>query len=108
MIILPFLPFSDPDHLVRLVPPETEALHSMPDTDSTNLAINALEQLARTREPFFLALGFRRPHVPYTIPERYFYNSPNTSLPSCPMRPTSFPKIAFTTDLPAMLAKMGF
>ena len=37
-------------------------------------------------EPFFLAVGFVRPHVPYTAPQEYFdlYNSDNLKVPEVP------------------------
>jgi iduronate 2-sulfatase len=43
---------------------------TMPDEE---LADWATRQLQRTfDQPFFLAVGFRRPHVPYTAPKKYF------------------------------------
>ncbi|TRX66429.1 sulfatase [Carboxylicivirga sp. M1479] len=44
-------------------------------------AIDKLKQ--RHDDPFFLSLGFVRPHVPYTAPRRYFdlYNTANISIP---------------------------
>src|SRR3990170_8000706 len=37
-------------------------------------AVDWLDELAKNadRKPFFLAVGFRRPHTPYIAPEKYF------------------------------------
>ncbi len=35
-------------------------------------AVELLEQFAKGEEPFFLAVGLRRPHLPWIVPERYF------------------------------------
>jgi hypothetical protein len=42
------------------------------DHESASLAINELRALAKKPEPFFLALGFFKPHTPYKIPKRYW------------------------------------
>jgi arylsulfatase A-like enzyme len=47
-----------------------------------------IEQLRRDHDkPFFLALGFIRPHVPYTAPEKYFemYDPDSSVLPEVPL-----------------------
>ena len=46
-----------------------------------------LEQFAESGEPFFLALGFRRPHVPFIAQKRYFDLYPWESIKLPPAQP---------------------
>ena len=43
-----------------------------PDGQVALAAVEALEQLHGSQRPFFLAVGFHRPHSPFIAPERYF------------------------------------
>ncbi|MDH3255103.1 MAG: sulfatase [Acidobacteriota bacterium] len=43
-----------------------------PDGRVASAAVSALEELHSTAEPFFLAVGFQRPHSPFIAPKRYF------------------------------------
>jgi arylsulfatase A-like enzyme len=57
---------------------------TMPDEE---LADWAAAQLQRDFDkPFFLAVGFRRPHVPYTAPKKYFqrYDLSSLGVPAVP------------------------
>lgn len=35
-------------------------------------AVNAISRLAEQRRPFFLAVGFRKPHLPFCAPKKYW------------------------------------
>jgi arylsulfatase A-like enzyme len=62
---------------------------SYPDGLSANLAIEKLKELKQNNKPFFLGVGFFKPHLPFTAPKHYWdlYNaddiplSPNPDLP---------------------------
>lgn len=75
------------------------------DGKLAELAIEALGKLAQKAksknkdefQPFFLGLGFRKPHLPFVAPKKYYdlYNRENIPLPY-PNRPNNAPDIAFT------------
>ena len=45
---------------------------SYPDGLTANLAIKKLKELAAKKEPFFLGVGFFKPHLPFTAPKKYW------------------------------------
>lgn len=57
----------------------------------------AIDLLSRLKDkPFFLAVGFRRPHLPFTAPERYWQQFDGKSLPLPDTTvPRGAPAIAF-------------
>ncbi len=55
--------------------PERDAL--MPDHQT---AAWAVEKLNEASDPFFMAIGFHRPHVPFYVPERWFEDFPLNEL----------------------------
>lgn len=86
-----------------------------PDGKLTNRALEALRELApkakadKEKQPFFLGVGFRKPHLPFNAPKKYWdlYDREKIQLPY-PNKPKDAPDIAFTnwgelrsyTDIP--------
>ncbi|RMG64626.1 MAG: DUF229 domain-containing protein [Bacteroidetes bacterium] len=62
-----------------------------------NEAIASLERLAGQDQPFFLAVGFLKPHLPFNAPEKYWalYDSLDIQLPASYQQPASTPREAF-------------
>ncbi len=80
--------------------PVTEA-HDIPDTayrdgQIANLAAAMLRDHVGSEQPFFLAVGFWRPHLPFVAPKKYWdlYESATIPLPDPPSAPTDVPAIA--------------
>ena len=50
-------------------------------------------------QPFFVAVGFHRPHLPWIIPDKYFdlYPLEDIKLPLNPYAPSELPQIAWST-----------
>lgn len=105
---------TDPDawtnHFVRGLATEApEIPDELPyDGAMTVEAIRALNELKG--QPFFLAVGYLKPHLPFVAPKRYWdlYDPEEISAPACPGLPTGAPKAALTqweelrayTDMP--------
>lgn len=80
--------------------PVTEAL-DVPDTayrdgQIANLAAAMLRDHPSDGLPFFLAVGFWRPHLPFVAPKKYWdlYAPAEITLPAPPAAPTDAPAIA--------------
>jgi len=42
------------------------------DGKMTGMAINLLDSLSQTKKPFFLSVGFFKPHLPFVAPKKYW------------------------------------
>lgn len=62
-----------------------------------NLAIEALQGFAKKEQPFFLAVGFWKPHTPFNAPKRYWDLYRREDIPAIDpaARPKNAPDIAF-------------
>jgi len=59
-------------------------------------AIRRLEAARQSDKPFFMAVGFARPHLPFTAPKRYWdlYDPADFKLPEITTRPQGAPDFA--------------
>ena len=83
------------------VDPDTERRRPLPDNQVLNHALDRLRAVAGPaksgEQPFFLAVGFYKPHCPYIFPEKYLQYYPESSiqLPPNPYVPSHFPEEAW-------------
>lgn len=63
-------------------------------------AVRALRELGEGGQPFFLAVGFWKPHLPFNAPKKYWdlYDRNEIQLPDSLTPPTDVPEIALTSD----------
>jgi len=61
-----------------------------------DMAITALREIKQKNQPFFLAVGFIRPHLPFVSPKRYWdlYDPAEIPLAPNPFRPKDAPEYA--------------
>lgn len=45
---------------------------TLPDLESTDEAVSLLKSRANDDVPFFLAVGFHKPHIPFRIPQVHY------------------------------------
>ncbi len=69
------------------------------DGDTARQAVETLRELAAMRRPFFLAVGFLNPHVPWVAPKKYWdlYRAEDLPLPTDSAPPVGAPAFAATT-----------
>ena len=75
--------------------PESEHI----DVGIADQALTAMRRLAKTDEPFFLAAGFVRPHLPFVVPRKYWelYDRGKISLAENNTLPSDAPAFAMNT-----------
>ncbi|KAM3612728.1 uncharacterized protein V6R79_013420 [Siganus canaliculatus] len=70
---------------------------TLPDLESTAEAVRLLKSRATIDEPFFLAVGFHKPHIPFRIPQEYLslYPIDQMTLAPDPIVPKLLPPVAY-------------
>ncbi|MFV0605483.1 MAG: sulfatase [Niabella sp.] len=58
----------------------------LPDGLTASLAVSQLRSLKNTNKPFFLAVGFFKPHLPFTAPKKYWDLYHENSIPLSPIQ----------------------
>jgi len=66
------------------------------DGKTAELAVTTLGDLAKKDQPFFLAVGFVKPHLPFVSPKKYWdlYDPATITLPENPFYPKDAPSYA--------------
>jgi arylsulfatase A-like enzyme len=66
------------------------------DGKVAELAVTALQEISRKKEPFFLAVGFVKPHLPFVSPKKYWdlYDPAKIQLAPNKFRPKDAPDYA--------------
>jgi iduronate 2-sulfatase len=70
------------------------------DGKVADLAVSTLRELSKKSEPFFLAVGMAKPHLPFVSPKKYWdlYDPAKIQLAPNPYRPKDAPEFALTTS----------
>ena len=93
------LPKAQQPKQLRAAPFESadEPDESYPDAQTATKAIETLKRLKADGKPFFLGVGFVKPHLPFTCPQKYWDLYPENSikLATNPERPKDAPEPAF-------------
>jgi iduronate 2-sulfatase len=68
------------------------------DGSLAEMAVAKLGELKEKDQPFFLAVGFLKPHLPFNAPKKYFdlYDPAKLKLATNPFRPKDAPPFAIT------------
>ena len=70
----------------------------LPDTDIANHAIKVLKTVSKKSKPFFVAVGFLKPHLPFIFPEQFLnlYPISDIRVPDNQFAPVDMPDVAWT------------
>ncbi|XP_069895707.1 iduronate 2-sulfatase isoform X2 [Dipodomys merriami] len=70
---------------------------TLPDIQSTEEAIRLLEKMKTLSSPFFLAIGYHKPHIPFRYPKEFqkLYPLENITLAPDPQVPGGLPPVAY-------------
>ncbi len=68
-----------------------------PDGQTAAKAIATMQKLKADGKPFFLGVGFVKPHLPFTCPQKYWdlYPEASIQMPANSQRPAGAPEAAF-------------
>ncbi|XP_048772177.1 iduronate 2-sulfatase-like isoform X1 [Ostrea edulis] len=75
----------------------TQPEQTLPDIQSTQHALQFIGKWSNQSKPFFLALGYHKPHIPFKFPEEYlkFYPIDDIKLAKYHTKPPGLPSVAW-------------
>lgn len=86
------------------VPGPLEAKHPLPDNQTADHAVETLKALAEKHvagaKPWFVAVGFHKPHLPFVASEQFFddfYPASEIELPPNQQPPEGMPPVAWSS-----------
>ena len=91
------------NHSWIAVPKSVYTAKPLPDQQITQHAIKTMRQLAPNarsgKQPFFMAVGFHKPHLPFTVPEEFFdlYPEDKINVPDNAYAPVNMPSVAWSS-----------
>ncbi|XP_006633107.2 iduronate 2-sulfatase isoform X2 [Lepisosteus oculatus] len=70
---------------------------TLPDIQNTAAAVKLLKSMKDKGNPFFLAVGYYKPHIPFRYPEQYLelYPLENMTMAPDPYIPSGMPSVAY-------------
>ena len=79
------------------VGPDFRHMRPLPDEEIADYSIVTMERLSKQEKPFFMAVGFHKPHLPFVFPKEFLEKYPEDSirLPSNPEAPAHMPPVAW-------------
>lgn len=85
------------ENLLCAVNVSQQPMQTLPDIESTDEAMSFLRSRANRDQPFFLAVGFHKPHIPFRIPQEFLslYPVDHMTLAPDPDVPERLPLVAY-------------
>lgn len=84
-------------NLLCAVDVSQQPMATLPDIESTDEALSFLKSRLNQDQPFFLAVGFHKPHIPFRIPQEFLSLYPLELVPLAPDPdvPKQLPLVAY-------------
>ncbi len=88
----------------RTYGPSTEAADVQYDGNRAKEGVARIRQLAKAGKPFFLAVGFIKPHLPFVAPKKYWdlYDRDQFAMPKNLGVPPGYPEYASNLNAPEL------
>mmetsp|Transcript_24958 Transcript_24958/g.57855 ORF Transcript_24958/g.57855 Transcript_24958/m.57855 type:complete len:515 (-) Transcript_24958:282-1826(-) len=91
--------YNDGTASITMVTDEMAAENACQDTQILANSLEALQNATASGDPWFIAVGFHKPHLSFAVPEEYFELYPNETieLATNPYAPAGMPAVAYAS-----------